>query len=62
MLAQVYTCAVIGLEGEIVKVEVDTGRGLPTFTLVGPPDTAIKEAAKRARAAPRPSHATFRSM
>jgi len=51
MLAQVYTCAVIGLEGEIVKVEVDTGRGLPTFTLVGLPDAAIKESAERVRAA-----------
>ena len=51
MLAQVYTCAVIGLDGEIVKVEVDTGRGLPTFTLVGLPDAAIKESAERVRAA-----------
>src|SRR5512137_1204675 len=51
MLAQVYTCAVIGLEGEIVKVEVDTGRGLPTFTLVGLPDAAVKESAERVRAA-----------
>jgi magnesium chelatase family protein len=51
MLAQVYTCAVIGLEGEIVKVEVDTGRGLPTFTLVGLPDAAVKESAERVRSA-----------
>ncbi len=51
MLAQVYTCAVIGLDGEIVKVEVDTGRGLPTFTLVGLPDAAVKESAERVRAA-----------
>ncbi len=51
MLAQVYTCAVIGLEGEIVKVEVDTGRGLPSFTLVGLPDAAVKESAERVRAA-----------
>ena len=51
MLAQVYTCAVIGLEGEIVNVEVDTGRGLPSFTLVGLPDAAIKESAERVRAA-----------
>ena len=29
MLAKVYTCAIIGLEGEIVEVEVDTARGLP---------------------------------
>ena len=51
MLAQAYTCAVIGLEGEIVKVEVDTGRGLPSFTLVGLPDAAVKESAERVRAA-----------
>ena len=51
MLAQVYTCAVIGLEGEIVQVEVDTGRGLPSFTLVGLPDAAVKESAERVRAA-----------
>ena len=47
MLAQVHTCAVIGLEGEIVKVEADTGRGLPTFTLVGLPDAAVKGLAYR---------------
>jgi len=51
MLAQVYTCAVIGLEGEIIQVEVDTGRGLPSFTLVGLPDAAVKESAERVRAA-----------
>jgi magnesium chelatase family protein len=51
MLAKVYTCAIIGLEGEIVEVEVDTGRGLPTFTLVGLPDAAVKESAERVRAA-----------
>ncbi len=51
MLAQVHTCAVIGLEGQIVQVEVDTGRGLPTFTLVGLPDAAVKESAERVRAA-----------
>jgi magnesium chelatase family protein len=51
MLAKVYTCAIIGLEGEIVEVEVDTARGLPSFTLVGLPDAAVKESAERVRAA-----------
>ena len=35
MLARVYSCAVIGLEGVIVEVEVDTGDGLPSIVMVG---------------------------
>ena len=35
MLAKVYSCAVIGLEGAIVEVEVDTANGLPSFVDVG---------------------------
>jgi magnesium chelatase family protein len=51
MLAKVYTCAVIGLDGQIVEVEVDTGRGLPSFFLVGLPDAAVKESSERIRSA-----------
>ena len=52
MLAKVYACAVIGLEGQIVEVEVDhANRGLPSFMLVGLPDAAIKESSERVRAA-----------
>jgi len=29
MLSRVYSCAVVGMEGVIVEVEVDTGDGLP---------------------------------
>ena len=36
MLARVYSCAVIGLEGVIV--EVDTSEGLPSIVIVGPKD------------------------
>jgi len=39
MLARVFSCAVIGLEGVIVEVEVDTGQGLPGMTIVGPKKT-----------------------
>jgi magnesium chelatase family protein len=32
MLAKVMSCAVVGLEGAIVEVEVDISPGLPAFT------------------------------
>ena len=51
MLAKVHSCAVIGLEGAIVEVEVDTARGLPSFTIVGLPDTAVQESRERVQAA-----------
>ncbi len=51
MLARVHSCAVIGLEGAIVEVEVDTARGLPSFTIVGLPDTAVQESRERVQAA-----------
>jgi magnesium chelatase family protein len=51
MLAKVYTCAVIGLDAQIVEVEVDTGRGLPAFFIVGLPDAAVKESSERVRSA-----------
>lgn len=51
MLAKVLTCAIVGLEGMIVEVEVDITNGLPSFTLVGLPDQAIAEAKERVRTA-----------
>ncbi len=51
MLGKVQTCAIIGLDGALVEVEVDIGHGLPAFTIVGLPDTAVQEAKERVRAA-----------
>jgi len=34
MLAKVFACAIVGLEGAIVEVEVDISSGLPSFTKV----------------------------
>jgi len=51
MLAKVLSCAVIGLEGALIHVEVDQARGLPSFTLVGLPDAAVKESSQRVQAA-----------
>ena len=59
MLAKVTSCAVIGLEGIIVAVEVDISPGLPSFTIVGLPDAAVQEARERVRAAIRNSGFTF---
>lgn len=51
MLARVFSCAVIGLEGVVVEVEVDTGRGLPKIIIVGLPDAAVQESRERVQAA-----------
>ena len=59
MLAKVMTCAVVGLEGAIVEVEVDISPGLPSFTIVGLPDAAVQEARERVRAAIRNSGCAF---
>jgi len=59
MLAKVTSCAVIGLDGELVEVEVDISSGLPAFTIVGLPDTAVQEAKERVRSAIRNCGLTF---
>ena len=59
MLAKVISCAIVGLEGAIIEVETDISPGLPSFTIVGLPDTAVQEARERVRAAIRNSGCTF---
>jgi magnesium chelatase family protein len=59
MLAKVRSCAVVGLEGVIVEVEVDVSSGLPKFIVVGLPDAAVSEARERVTAAVRNSGFTF---
>ncbi len=53
MLAKVHSCAVVGLEGAIVEVEVNVTPGMPSFTIVGLPDTAVQESRQRVSAAVR---------
>ncbi len=59
MLTKVNTCALIGMDGVIVEVEVDIASGLPAFTVVGLPDTAVQESRERVRAAVRNSGCEF---
>ena len=51
MLAILDTAVVHGLRGELVRVEVDIANGLPSFAIVGLPDTALSEARERVRSA-----------
>ena len=50
-LAVLKSRALAGMEAPEVTVEVHLAAGLPTFTLVGLPDTEVKEARDRVRAA-----------
>jgi magnesium chelatase family protein len=51
MFAIARTFALIGVAAEPVHVEVDIGSGLPSFTIVGLPDAAVRESRERVRSA-----------
>jgi magnesium chelatase family protein len=50
-LAVLHSRALAGLNAPEVTVEVHLGNGLPSFTIVGLPDTEVKESRDRVRAA-----------
>ena len=50
-VAVVYSRGLSGLEAPLVRVEAHVGGGLPQFRIVGLPDTEVKEARDRVRAA-----------
>lgn len=51
MLSVITSCALSGIEAYPVTVEVDMAPGLPGFTMVGLPDSAVKESRERVFAA-----------
>ncbi|MCW7755000.1 YifB family Mg chelatase-like AAA ATPase [Desulfobotulus sp. H1] len=51
MLARSCCAAVVGVDAIPVNVEVDVGRGLPVFQIVGLPETAVRESRDRIRTA-----------
>src|SRR5437870_2006104 len=55
MLASLRTAAVFGVDACAVHVEVDVSFGLPNFTMVGLPDTTVRESRDRVRLAIRNS-------
>jgi len=52
MLAISHACAVIGIDGILVEVQVDYNPrvGIPSFAIVGLPDSAVRESRERVRA------------
>ena len=59
MLAKVFSCATIGLDAELIEVEVDLSTGLPGITVVGLPDAAVRESRDRVQAAIKNSGLSF---
>jgi len=51
MISKTNSFGLLGLEAYPVEIEIDVAKGLPTVTLVGLTDTAIKESRERVRSA-----------
>ena len=51
MLASIQSATLLGVDGHPVTVEAHVSVGIPSFTLVGLPDTSCREASSRLRAA-----------
>ena len=59
MLARLRSAALSGVEAYPVQIEVDVSFGLPSFTMVGLPDTTVRESRERVRLAIRNSGLEF---
>ena len=44
MLSKIFTASLLGMEADMVTVEIDLQPGLPAMNMVGLADTTIKEA------------------
>ena len=51
MLGKLRSAAIVGVEASLVDVEIDVSGGLPAFTVVGLPDSTVKESRDRVRSA-----------
>jgi magnesium chelatase family protein len=55
VLARAHAAGLVGIEARLVEVQVDLGRGVPQISVVGLPETAVRESKERVRAAIRNS-------
>lgn len=60
MFAKTYGATTMGVDGQIIDVEVDYAAGLPGFEIVGLPATMVKESRERVRTAIRNSGINLR--
>lgn len=51
MYGKLYSACIYGIDGMMIEVEVDIANGIPQTNLVGLPDSAVREAIERVRAA-----------
>jgi magnesium chelatase family protein len=51
VIARSQSISLLGIDGEVVTVEVDISDGVPTFSLLGLPDSALNESKERVRSA-----------
>ncbi len=56
MVAEMKSCAVIGINAQLVNVEMDYNDGVPDFQIVGLGDTAVKESRERVKSALKNTH------
>ncbi len=61
MLSIVKSIALHGLQGYLVNIQVDVSAGMPSFEIVGLPDTSIRESRERVKTAIRNSTSEFLS-
>ena len=61
MLSTTYSMSLIGLNGYLIKVEVDINLGMPSWEIVGLPDTSVKESKERVKSAIKNSGYDFKS-
>lgn len=59
MFSRVYSGAILGVDGYIVTVETHISHGLPSFSVVGLPDAAVRESRERVISAIRNSGFAF---
>jgi len=59
MLAKLTSLSTIGISAQLIEVEVDLHRGMPSFTVVGLGDAAVQESRERVRSAVKNSDYRF---
>ena len=58
-LSVIYSRALEGMRSPLVQVETHLSNGLPSFHIVGMPETAVRESKERVRSALINSHFQF---
>ncbi len=51
MPARIFSATIDGINAKVIDIEVDVGRGLPKFFMVGLPASEVQEAKDRVKAA-----------